>query len=323
MAAMALAGRVCIVTGASRGIGKGIALQLGEAGATVYITGRTLKTSDNQPGSLELTAQEIKERGGNCIPVSCDHTKDDEVKALFDRVEQEQNGRLDLLVNNAYAAVDYISNNMGVKFWVKDPAEHWDTVNSVGLRNHFLCTVYAARLMVAKDSGLIVNVSSAGGLKYLFNVPYGVGKQAVDRMAADCAKEMYRHKVAMVSLWPGAVRTEKIQEYAPKRQEMSKGLKTNANVEKFFENGETPEYAGKCIVNLAKDPNILLKTGKILLSRDLGDEYGFVDVDGRQPYTMRGVSNLLEMQGYRLTSMVFPSWIKIPRWMLHMAGNKL
>merc|ERR1711976_579844 len=127
----ALEGRVCLVTGASRGIGKGIALQLGEAGATVYITGRSMKNADGSRGTLLETAKEIEDRGGRCIPVQCDHSKDEDVESLFRQISQEQDGRLDLLVNNAYAAVKAIMEYSGVKFW-DQPLSMWDTVNNVG-----------------------------------------------------------------------------------------------------------------------------------------------------------------------------------------------
>ncbi|XP_021379336.1 dehydrogenase/reductase SDR family member 1-like [Mizuhopecten yessoensis] len=204
-----LAGKVCIVTGATRGIGKGIALQLGEAGATVYITGRTLVAAKDSKvgGSLTDTAREIEERGGKCIPVQCDHTKDEEIQQLFDKVKREQEGQLDILVNNAFNAAKAIFDQMKVPFW-EQPMDMWDTVNNVGLRNHYLCTVYAAKMMVPRNRGLIVTISSIGGLTYLMNVPCGVGKEACDRMVADCAIELKKHNIAMVSLWPGTVRTE-------------------------------------------------------------------------------------------------------------------
>ncbi|KAJ8302552.1 hypothetical protein KUTeg_018948, partial [Tegillarca granosa] len=185
---LVLAGKVCIVTGATRGIGKGIALQLGEAGATVYITGRTLTAKPNDPvgGSLKDTAKEIENRGGTCIPVQCDHSKDGDIQKLFDTVKREQNGQLDVLVNNAYAAVNAIAENMGKPFW-EQPASMWDTVNNVGLRNHYMCSVEAAKLMVPRKKGLIC-----------------------DRMAADCAFELKKHNVTFISLWPGAVRTENL-----------------------------------------------------------------------------------------------------------------
>ena len=152
-----------------------------------------------------------------------------DVEKLFERIRSEENGRLDLLVNNAYAGVHTIFSNMGKRFWEMDPADTWDKINGVGLRGHYICTTLAARsaeyciyhqtksyvrMMVLRKQGLIVTVSSSGGLKYLFNVPYGVGKTACDRMAADCGLEMKSSNVAMISLWPGPVKTE----YLTKRQ---------------------------------------------------------------------------------------------------------
>ena len=143
-----------------------------------------------------------------------DHSNDEQVEALFDQIKTENNGRLDVLVNNAYAGVETIFTSMQkkLKFYDMDPSEQWDKINGVGLRNHFLCTVFASRIMVDRRDGLIVNVSSSGGIKYLFNVAYGVGKAACDRMAADCAVELKDNFVTMVSLWPGPVKTEYVQD---------------------------------------------------------------------------------------------------------------
>ena len=149
------------------------------------------------------------------VPVVVDHSKDEQVEALFNKIKTENNSRLDILVNNAFAGVDVIFNpgNKRSKFYNLDPAEQWDALNGVGLRNHFMCTVYASRLMVERTEGLIVNISSAGGIRYLFNAAYGIGKAACDRMAADCAIEFRESNITMVSLWPGPVKTEFIQEY--------------------------------------------------------------------------------------------------------------
>ncbi|CAB1317214.1 unnamed protein product [Coregonus sp. 'balchen'] len=237
---MALSGWVCLVTGASRGIGRGIALQLSEAGATVYITGRQEKT-------LKETAAQVKERGGNCVPVVCDSSSDEDIKYLFDQIQREQNGRLDILVNNAYAGVQAIFTNMGKKFWETDPTI-WDSINNTGLRGHYFCSVYASRMMVAQGRGLIVVISSMGGLRYLFNVSYGVGKAACDRLAADTAVELRSRGVASISLWPGAVQTELFRD--------------------VFANGETTELSGKCIVELAKGRSVTDYTSlKFLLTQ--------------------------------------------------------
>lgn len=184
------------VTGASRGTDRGIALQPCRAGAAAYITGR-------RPDTLRAAAGEAQSRGGQCLPVVCDSSQEAEVRNLFEQVDREQNGRLDVLVNNAYAGVQPILDNRKKAFW-ESPASIWDDINNVGLRGHYLCSVYGARLMVAAGRGLIVVISSTGGLQYLFNVPYGVGKAACDRMAADCAHELRRHGVSYVSLWPGS-----------------------------------------------------------------------------------------------------------------------
>ena len=157
-----LQGKVCLVTGAARGIGRGIALQLGQAGGTVYVTGRT-------SANLEDCAREIKERGGHPIAVTMDHGVDSDVEKLFERIKIEQDGKLDVLVNNAYSGVNTIFTNTGKKFWETEPVETWDMINGVGLRGHYICTTLASRMMVPRKTGLIVNVSSTGGLQYVSN----------------------------------------------------------------------------------------------------------------------------------------------------------
>ncbi|XP_062578618.1 dehydrogenase/reductase SDR family member 1-like [Saccostrea cucullata] len=313
---MSLSGRICIVTGASRGIGKGIALQLGEAGATVYITGRTLAARPGDPlgGSLTETASEIESRGGKCIPVQCDHSKDEDIAAFFERVKSEQNGRLDVLVNNAYAAVNAISENMGKPFW-EQPLSIWDTVNNVGLRNHYICTVLAAKMMVPRKQGLIVNISSAGGLAYLFNVAYGIGKEALDRMAADCGVELRKHNVAVVSLWPGPVMTEHVDQMLQ--------TSTSARQKKMFEGAESVEYAGKCIVALANDPNVMSKSGKVLMTPELGQEYNLRDIDGRVIDSMRQINWLMARNpNTAWMQRWLPNFLRMPYWMFALKGSK-
>ena len=206
-----LINKVAIVTGASKGIGRGIALQLGQNGAKVYITGRTLK--DKNGLGLAATASEIEKRGGTCIPVEVDHENDKQVEALFKKVEQEQNGQLDILVNCAFKGGEMIFENSNLKFWeIKNVEKSWDDINGVGLRNNYFCTVYASRLMVPRKQGLIVNITSLGGMQYAFNAAYGIGKAGVDRMSADCGVELKKHKVTCLSLLLGGVKTEMSQE---------------------------------------------------------------------------------------------------------------
>ena len=320
---MALAGKVCVVTGATRGLGKGIALQLGENGATVYITGRTLESQKGtgMEGSLLETASAVEARGGTCIPVQCDHSKDEEVERLFDKINREQEGRLDVLVNNAYSAVHALSEAAGKKFW-ELPTSMWDTVNGVGLRNHYICSTLAARLMVPRKSGLIVNVSSGGGLAYMFGVAYGVGKEAVDRMAVDCGTELRKHNVACLSLWTGGVYTENIEKILESKKNEPRNEKEEVMIN-YMRTGETTEYIGKCVAFLAQDPNIMKKTASVHISMDLGAEYGFVDVDGRKPLHLRQVNTLVSFSPrWRWMAGWIPDFVKIPKWMIHLSGNK-
>ncbi|TRY56217.1 hypothetical protein DNTS_028541 [Danionella cerebrum] len=307
---MALSGWICVVTGATRGIGKGIALQLSEAGATVYITGRQEKT-------LKQAAAEVSERGGRCLPVVCDSSKETDIKELFERVQQEQNGRLDILVNNAYAGVQAIMDNMGKKFWEVDP-NMWDTINNTGLRGHYFCSVYASRMMVAQGKGLIVVISSMGGLRYIFNVPYGVGKAACDRMAADMGVELRKRGVASVSLWPGAVQTETIKDYMSHEEGP---IGRDPKFKDVFNNGETTELSGRCIVELAKDKNLMSMTGRVLMTCELARRYGFKDVDGRDVVDYTSLKFLISQVPYVSWLSIFtPSFIRVPRSFLSLGG---
>ena len=330
---MSLSGKVCIVTGATRGLGKGIALQLGEKGAKVYVTGRTRNPPKGTKvgGSLQDTVSEIEARGGTCVPIQCDHKNDKDIERLFEQVKQENDGQLDILVNNAYSAVHAITSNMRVSFW-DQPMSMWDDVNNVGLRNHYICSIYAARLMVPRRKGLIVNISSPGGLRYLFNVPYGIGKEACDRMAADCAFELSKHNVAFVSLWPGAVGTENmisllddaIEEAQKQSDDVgpSKNLISARKSKEYFENGETTEFPGQCIAALAADPNIMKKSGKILLTCDLAREYGLQDAPGHVPTELRQLNSILRQYGFKKTAAFVPSFLKLPHWILAVYGSK-
>lgn len=327
MSSTPLAGKVCIVTGATRGIGKGIALQLAEKGGKVYITGRTLDPpkGSSVSGSLRDTAVEIQARGGTCIPVQCDHSKDADIERLFEQVKRENEGRLDVMVNNAYSAVNAIFDNMGVKFWETSP-DMWDTVNNVGLRNHYICSVYASRIMVPQKQGLIVNISSGGGLRYLFNVAYGIGKEACDRMAADCGHELKKHGVAFVSLWPGAVGTETVLDKFSRSDEKASSDKTpndqKDRMRKIFEKGETPEFAGQCIASLATDPDVMKMSGKIVMTCDLGRRYGLTDKEGHGPIDYTQLNTLLLSGGHTWLAMLVPNFVRIPKWIVALGGNK-
>jgi len=305
---------VALVTGATRGIGKGIAVELGAAGALVYITGRTMKSSDGKTGSLEETAEIIRNHGGQCIPVRVDHENANEIESLFERIAKEQDGRLDILVNNAYKGVEPILTTSGKPFWEVEPSV-FDEINNVGLRNHYYCSVYAARLMVPRKQGLIVVISSPGGLRYLFNIPYGMGKVACDRMAADTGLELKKHNVTSISLWPGAVETDTIKASA-NNQGFRKMLQK-------YGKSETAEYPGRIIAHLASNPSAIQYTGKIVLTADYGSAHGIVDLDGGYPTNIRSFSFLArQIPGLSWLSSWIPDFFKVPTWLWHQASNK-
>ena len=268
-----LKGKVALVTGASRGVGKGIALGLGEAGATVYITGRTVEEGQSAavlPGTIHQTADEVTRLGGMGIAVQCDHTKDAEVEAVFQRIRSEQ-GRLDILVNNVWGGYEHFTD--GTEFWKEKgfwtaPISRWDKMFQAGVRAHYVASVLAAPLMIPQGGGLIVNTSFFAAQKDNAGVAYGVAKAATDRMAATMAHELRDYHVAVVSLYPGLVRTESV-------------LKAGD----FFDlsNSESPQFIGRVIAALAADADIMNKSGQVLVAAAVAQEYGFTDIDGKQP----------------------------------------
>jgi len=208
-----LKGKVAVVTGASRGGGRGIALALGKDGATVYVTGRSIRGNSTRPDlpgtTIEDTAEQVTTRGGVGIPVRCDHTVDEEVAALFERVKQEQS-RLDVLANNVWGGYEnYSDETFDVPFW-EQPLWRWDKMFTAGVRAHFTASRLAALLMMSRRQGLIVNTTAWDRGKYLGNVPYYVAKTAVNRMAYGMALELRVHDIAIVALAPGWMRTEDV-----------------------------------------------------------------------------------------------------------------
>ena len=266
-----LDGRVAVVTGASRGIGKGCALELGAAGATVYVTARSVSEDDHPlPGTIGATADEVTAAGGRGVAVALDHRDDDAVAALFERVLDEH-ARLDVLVNNAFIVTNELTS--GKSFW-EVPISNWDDMIDIGTRSAYVASAFAARPMVDAGAGLIVNVSSSGAEEYAWQVAYGVGKCALDRITADTAHELAPHGVSVVSVWPGFVRTERID----------LGVAAGLLPESLdLSTSESPRFVGRAVVALATDPDVARWTGRAVPARDLADDYGFTDVDGRLP----------------------------------------
>ena len=273
----ALAGKVAVVTGASRGIGKGIACALAQEGATVYVTGRTVTDGSYPlPGTVGETAAEVTRRGGKGVAVQVDHANDDQVAALFDRVAREQ-GRLDILVNNAFSLPEDLTEPH--PFWEK-PLSNWEMVD-VGVRSNFVAAWHAAKLMVPRKSGLIVATSGYVGVTYTYGVVFGTCKSAVDRMARDMAVELKAHDVASLSLWLGLTFTERAERNLKRNPAMTTQTVTNPLV------GSSVEFPGRVIVALAKDPQIMKRTGGTYIAAELAQEYGVTDVDGRVPPSLR------------------------------------
>jgi dehydrogenase/reductase SDR family member 1 len=268
-----LEGKIALVTGASRGIGKGIALELAENGATVYFTGRSTTEDTMRPGTIAATAQEIAELGGTGVGMVCDHHKDDQVAAVFEQIKADA-GRLDILVNNATAEMGAM---VGQPFW-KLPIDIWDDLIGVGLRSHYVASWHAAPLMIEQGEGLIVNVSSHGSREYLMGTCYGVGKAGVEKLTKDTAHELREHGVSVISIWPGMVKSENRlvnAETTPDGRVMLFGLD--------LEHAETPHFSGRSVVALAQDSDHMSKTGQHFWLADLAKEYGFTDIDGKVP----------------------------------------
>jgi NAD(P)-dependent dehydrogenase (short-subunit alcohol dehydrogenase family) len=253
---MNLDGQVAVVTGASKGVGRGIGRELAQHGARVFVTGRSM------PDYERLDAQ--------TTGIRCDHRQDNEVEAAFNLVIREAT-TIDILVNNVWGGYERMVED-GAFTWPKpfweQPLWRWDAMFSAGVRAHYHASRLAAPSMVARRRGLIVNISSWAAQKYSGNVAYGVSKAATDRMTADMATELKANGVAVVSLYPGLVRTEKILELARGRE---------------LPNSESPEFIGRAVAALAADPDVLRHTGKVLVAADLAREYGFTDVDGTTP----------------------------------------
>jgi len=252
-----LNGRVALVTGASRGVGKGVAEALAASGARVYATGRTI-----HPNTFALDS--------GIQTIRCDHTDDDAVESVF-RTIAEENNRLDILVNSVWGGYENMVENgqftWSVPFW-EQPLWRWKAMFDAGVRAAYVASTFAARLMVSQKSGLIVNVSFWAAQKHIGNVLYGASKAATDKLSSDMASELRPHNVAVFSLYPGVVRTEKVMEAAD-----------------FLDlsNSESPQFIGRTIEAIALDPNSMNKSGSTLVAAAVAQEHGITDIDGKRP----------------------------------------
>ncbi len=278
-----LTNRVALVTGASRGAGRAIAAVLGERGATVYVTGRSVRgkpTTDNLPGTIHDTAEEVARRGGVGIPIRCDHTSESQTKALFRKIEAEQ-GHLDILVNNAWGG--YEGERPRPAYFWQTPLRYWDAMLERGLKAHMLATHFAIPLMIAnkrRSPGLIVSTVAWDRDRYLGGF-YDLSKNATVRFLWGLAMELREYRVATVALAPGFMRTERVMAYAPKDKDWKEVP--------WLSQTESPEYLGRAVAALAGDQQIMRRSGKAFHVGELAKQYGFTDVDGRRvpPFYIR------------------------------------
>ena len=253
---MNLDDKVAVVTGGTKGVGRGVARELARYGARVFVTGRSA------PDRERLDDQ--------VMAICCDHRQDSQVDAAFNLVVREA-GTIDILVNNVWGGYDRMVED-GTFTWPRpfweQPLWRWDEMFAAGVRAHYQASQLAAPSMVARRRGLIVNISFWAAQKHIANVAYGVSKAATDKMTADMAVELKPHGVAVESLYPGLVRTEKVMEAA-----------------KFLDltNSESPEFIGRAVAALASDPDVLRHSGKVLVAAGVAIEYGFTDIDGKTP----------------------------------------
>ncbi|MFC3768449.1 SDR family oxidoreductase [Paenibacillus sp. GCM10012303] len=275
-----LAGKVAVVAGGTRGCGRGISVMLGEAGATVYVTGRSVRghaATAGRPETIEETAELIRARGGQAIAVRTDHTVEAEVKALFERVRDEQDGRLDILVND---------------IWGGDSLTQWETpfwnhslddgllMQRRAVTTHLITSHYGAPLMVARRQGLIVEITDGCDYRYRGNLYYSLAKISTIHLAQAMAADLQPYGVTSLALTPGFLRSEAMLDlFGVSESNWRDAIAQDVH----FAQSETPAYIGKAIAALAADPNVGVKSGKAFMSGDLAEEYGFTDADGTQP----------------------------------------
>jgi NAD(P)-dependent dehydrogenase (short-subunit alcohol dehydrogenase family) len=274
-----LSNTVALVTGASRGAGRGIALELGAAGATVYVTGRSVDgrpTTDNVPGTIDESAREVTKRGGRGIAIRCDHTVDADVESLFGRI-RDAHGRLDILVNNVWGGYENSECRPLplVPFW-EQSLHQWDGMFTAGVRAHLTASRLAVPLMLPQRRGLIVSTTAnLEALPYMRNLFYDLAKYAIARMVWAIAQELREHGITALAVAPGFMRTERVVE-AFRRAGVPDAINGPGGPK------ETTAYLGRAIVALASDARVAEKSGQLLEVGSLAREYGFTDVDGTQ-----------------------------------------
>jgi NAD(P)-dependent dehydrogenase (short-subunit alcohol dehydrogenase family) len=277
-----LENQVAIVAGATRGAGRGIAVELGAAGATVYCTGRSVRgKTTGRPETIDETAELVTQAGGQGIAVQVDHTQPAQVDALFQRIAGERKGQLDIVVNDIWGGDELAE--WDVPFW-EHSLQAGLTMLERAVNTHVITSHYAAPLLVRRKRGVIFEITDGKTYDYRGTFFYDLVKVTVMRMALTMAKELEPHQVAAMAVTPGFLRSEAMLEHFGVTEQ---NWRDGAKQDRFFAFSETPHYIGRAIVALASDPNILSKTGQTLATWDLVEEYGFTDLDGTQPHWER------------------------------------
>ncbi|WP_239615747.1 SDR family oxidoreductase [Cohnella mopanensis] len=276
-----LEGKVALVAGATRGAGRAIAMMLGAAGATVYVTGRSVRGAPSDIGrkeTIEDTAELVTEQGGRGIPVQVDHTEVSQVKALFETVRQSPEGGLDILVNDIWGGEKL--TEWGTPFW-GGSLDNALLMQRRAVHSHMITSYYAIPLLLGRGQGLVVEVTDGYDYRYRGNLPYSLTKVSAIHLAEALAAELRPHGIAAISVTPGFLRSEEMLDYFGVAES---NWRDAAKQEPHFLQSETPFYLGRGLAALASDPDLMGKSGKAFTSWGLSDEYGIVDVDGSRPH---------------------------------------
>ncbi|MCL4394178.1 MAG: SDR family oxidoreductase [Chloroflexi bacterium] len=277
-----LAAQVALVAGATRGAGRGIAVELGAAGATVYCTGRSVRgRTTSRPESIDETAEMVSRAGGRGIAVPVDHSQPDQVQALFRRIASEQDGQLDILVNDIWGGDELAQ--WGVPFWEHSLAAGLEMLERA-VHTHIITSHFAAPLLVNRKRGAILEITDGKNYDYRGTFFYDLVKVTVMRMAWTMAKDLEPYQVAALAVTPGFLRSEAMLDHFGVTEQ---NWREGAQQDKFFAFSETPHYIGRAVAALASDPNLMVKSGQTLATWDLAEEYGFTDLDGSRPHWQR------------------------------------
>ena len=319
---MSLKQKTAVITGGTRGIGRGLAIGLGERGAHIIITGRT----KNGPGSLDEAAELVRSAGGTCTPYVVDHASDDATREWFDTLQADlvrENRTLDIFVNNAYTGVSFLNDSANIPFWKKstktpsvpddtsNPGDVWDLINGVGLRNNWICSTYAMRIMEKyKTDSFLVNITSWGGLISIFDAAYGIGKSGIERLSAEIGTEAPDH-VHCFALSPGYVATEALTAYA----EDFEG--EDDNLPQW--NAETPLFVGRVLgAMIGEGDSKLYKSyrGKVIVAAEIADRFQVNDENDFRALSFRSFRfNAMNAIPFLRNSMIrylIPRWLKAP-----------